>query len=107
MELGGFSATGPRDANADSYFSRSFLGDASFSNGVYAFLMVSDGMGGYQGGDIASSLAVAAADRYLDNLLQIAEGNIVEFEPALALNEIAQNAQEAIVAETQAHNKGA
>lgn len=105
MELGGFSATGPRDANEDSYFSRSFMGDVSFSNGVYAFLMVSDGMGGYQGGDIASSLAVAAADRYLDNLLQIAEGNIVEFEPGLALSEIAQNAQEAIVAETESRGK--
>ena len=102
MDLGGYSATGPRDANEDNHYERSFTGSGVFLNGVDSFIMVSDGMGGYQGGDIASGLAVSSADRYLTNLLQIANGNTIEFDPQLALAEIAGNAHEAITSETHA-----
>ena len=102
MDLGGYSATGPRDANEDNHYERSFTGSGVFLNGVDSFIMVSDGMGGYQGGDIASGLAVSSADRYLTNLLQIANGNTIEFDPRLALSEIAGNAHEAITSETHA-----
>lgn len=102
MDLGGYSATGPRDANEDNHYERSFTGSGVFLNGVDTFIMVSDGMGGYQGGDIASGLAVSSADHYLSNLLQIANGNTIEFDPRLALSEIAGNAHEAITSETHA-----
>lgn len=102
MILGGFSATGPREANEDSYYTCSFSDIGSFSNGVGSFAMVSDGMGGYQGGDVASSLAVSSAEHYISNLLDMAQGNQVELEPGMALQEIVRNAHDAILAETAA-----
>lgn len=102
MDLGGFSATGPREANEDNYFAFDLSGTGPFSNGVVAFAMVSDGMGGYQGGDVASGLAVSCAESYLNNLLDMAKGNAVELDASAALAEIVQNAHEAIMAETQA-----
>lgn len=100
MNVGGYSATGPRDANEDSYFTIDFSDVDSFTNGVSAFVMVSDGMGGYQGGDVASGLAVSSAASYIDQLLDMAKGNKVEFDAKYALGEIAENAHEAILAET-------
>lgn len=100
MRLGGCTATGPRDANEDSFYVIDFSAVGSFANGVTSFAMVSDGMGGYQGGDVASGLAVSSAERYIDLLLEMAKGNRVEFDAVLALTEIVQNAHEAIVAES-------
>ena len=102
MELGGFSATGPRETNEDSFLTFDLSGSGSFSNDVVAFAMVSDGMGGYQGGDVASGLAVSCAKSYLQNLMEMARGNLVELDAGAALVEIAQNAHEAIILETQA-----
>lgn len=101
MILGGFTATGPREANEDNYYVVDFSDVRSFTNGVTSFVMVSDGMGGYQGGDVASSLAVSSAESYIGQLLEMAEGNQVELDAEYALTEIAQNAHEAILAETR------
>lgn len=101
MNLGGYSATGPREANEDNYYVIDFSDVRSFTNGVASFIMVSDGMGGYNGGDIASSLAVSSAESYIRQLLDIAEGNQIDFDAPYALGEISQNAHDAIVAETR------
>lgn len=101
MDLGGYTAAGPRDANEDSFFALDFSCVNSFSNAVSSFVMVSDGMGGYQGGDVASRLAVSCAESYLNQLLEMAAGNQISFEAPVALSEIAKNAHEAIVAEAR------
>ena len=98
MELGGYSAKGPREVNEDSVFFIDFSEVNSFSGKVSAFAMVSDGMGGYQGGDVASDLAVSSAKRYIDQLLEIAQGHWLDFDAAEALREIITNAHEAILA---------
>ena len=97
MDLGGYSAIGPREANEDSYYYLDFSSVNSFSNGAAAFVMVSDGMGGYQGGDVASQLAVENAQAYLDRLLNMARGNQVELDAHGALVEIIQAAHAAII----------
>ena len=101
MNLGGYTATGPRDANEDSFYFLDFPDVRSFTNGITSFIMVSDGMGGYQGGDVASGLAVASAENYIDQLLDIADGNQIDFDAPYALGEIAQNAHDAILEETR------
>ncbi len=100
MSLGGFTAQGPRETNEDAFYVRDFSDVSSFAGGIIGFVMVTDGMGGYQGGDVASGLAVACAESYVGQLLQMAEGNRVELDARLALAEIARNAHEAILAET-------
>ena len=104
MNLGGCTATGPREANEDSFFTFDFSDVNSFANGVVAFAMVSDGMGGYQGGDVASGLAVSSAESYLHHLLDMADGNQVDLDAQAALAEIVQNAHDAIEVETRNRN---
>lgn len=97
MDLGGFSLTGPREANEDSYFFQDFSSSGSLPRDINAFVMVSDGMGGYQGGDVASSLAVEAAQSYLAQLVQLARGASVDIDPLAAMAEIVQRAHDAIM----------
>ena len=49
-----------REQNEDYYY-------VSDENQNPAVFMLADGMGGYEGGEIASSLAIDAAKRYIDN----------------------------------------
>ena len=100
MISGGYTATGPRDANEDNLFFRDFAEIRTTVGGITSFVMVSDGMGGYQCGDVASGLAVASAKSYVDQLIEMARGNLIEFDPIGALSEIARNAHDAIVAES-------
>ena len=54
-----------RETNQDSFY----ISQPSQSTGLY---IVADGMGGYNGGDIASSLAVTAAKEYIEeNFIKI------------------------------------
>lgn len=100
MNIGGYTATGPREANEDNLYYLDFSDVDSFVNGVCAFAMVSDGMGGYQGGDVASGLAVACAKSYLSQLIEMAEGNRIDLDAPAALAEIVRNAHESILAES-------
>ncbi|MBP3893812.1 MAG: serine/threonine-protein phosphatase [Atopobiaceae bacterium] len=99
MNVGGYTATGPRDTNEDNFYFLDFSDVDAFVNGVCAFAMVSDGMGGYQGGDVASGLAVACAKSYLTQLVEMAGSNQVDLDVPAALAEIVQNAHESILAE--------
>lgn len=100
MISGGYTATGPRDTNEDNLYFREFVEIRTTVGGITSFVMVSDGMGGYQCGDVASGLAVASAKSYIDQLIEMARGNLIEFDPMEALSEIARNAHDAIVAES-------
>lgn len=103
MNLGGYSARGPREANEDSFYLLDFSDVDAFTDGIVAFALVSDGMGGYQCGDVASQLTVACAQSYVTQLLEMAEGNKVELDAAAALIEIARNSHEAILEEASKH----
>ena len=105
MNLEGYSATGPREANEDNYFVIDFSDYGTFTNGVCALAVVSDGMGGYLGGDIASGIVISEAERYMDQLLEMAKGNHIEFDAPTALDEIVQNAH-AIILEEAEKNDG-
>ena len=102
MNIGGFTAIGPREANEDSLYYLDFSGVDTLSDGICAFAMVSDGMGGYQGGDVASGLAVACAQSYVTQLLDMAGSNVVSLDASAALVEIVRNAHESILAESNA-----
>ena len=97
MDLAGYTSPGPREANEDNFFASDFTDFGSFSNGVCAFAVVSDGMGGYQGGDIASSIVIAEAEHYLDQLLDMARENQIELDPATALREIVEGAHASVL----------
>lgn len=99
MNVGGYTATGPRDANEDNFYFLDFSDLGAFTNGICAFAMVSDGMGGYQGGDVASGLAAACAKSYLTQLIEMAGSNQIDLDVPAALTEIVQNAHESILAE--------
>lgn len=101
MKLAGCSTAGPRPINEDSFYYRDFSDVLSFSNGVSAFVMVSDGMGGHEAGDVASKLAAQAAEHYLANLLEMAQTHQIELDVPHAFREIVQNANEAILFESQ------
>ena len=49
-----------REMNQDAYY-------ASQPSDTVGLYIVADGMGGYNGGEIASSLAVTAAKNYIEN----------------------------------------
>ncbi len=55
-----------REQNEDYYY----ISDIDKSPGIY---MLADGMGGYEGGEVASRLAIDAATRYLKNHFDIIE----------------------------------
>lgn len=105
MMFGARSTTGPREANEDSYYYLDFSDAGTFSGGIDSFAMVSDGMGGYQGGDVASGLAVSSAESYLAHLREMAQGYAVELDAAEALREIVQNAHDSIVMEAQVRGR--
>lgn len=102
ISVGACSAAGPREVNEDSFYAVDFSHVGSISHGIIAFTMVSDGMGGYQGGDVASSLAVMCAQDYIASLLDMAANNLVDLDVEAALGEIVGNAHDAIVAEAAA-----
>jgi serine/threonine protein phosphatase PrpC len=97
MDFGGTSVSGPRPYNEDTYLLKDLSGYASQLGGLKAFIMVSDGMGGHESGDVASRLAVQAAESYIDDLLGMAATNALDLEPAIALTEIVAEAHQAIV----------
>ncbi|MCL1797654.1 MAG: protein phosphatase 2C domain-containing protein [Eggerthellaceae bacterium] len=105
MRLAGFTTAGPRPVNEDSFYCRDFSDVPSFSNEVSAFAMVSDGMGGHDGGDVASRLAAQASEFYIANLLEMGQTNQVDLDVPHALKEIVANANEAITQEMQARGK--
>lgn len=104
MNLGGCTTQGPREANEDSFFVLDFSDVHSISGGIVAFALVSDGMGGYLGGDVASGITVGCAKTYLEQLLSMAREHQLELDPNAALAEIARNAHESILGE--AHRRG-
>jgi len=99
MDLAGFSTKGPRSINEDCYYFLDFSEVGLLSSGVSAFMMVSDGMGGHDGGDIASRIAAQEADNYLRNLLKLAETSEVDLDVPFILTEIVNNAHKAITQE--------
>ena len=101
MISGGYTATGPRAANEDNMYFRDFESVGLIAGGISSFVMVSDGMGGYQCGDVASGLAVASAKSYIEQLLEMARGNLVDLDPQVALGEIIRNGHEAILMEAK------
>ena len=101
VDLQGYSATGPREANEDNFYVLDFSDYGTFTNGICALAVVSDGMGGYLGGDIASSIVVTEAERYMSQLLEMAKGNQIEFDAPAALDEIVQNAHAIILEEAE------
>lgn len=96
MDLGRFSLTGPREANEDNCYVQDLSKMGSFPRDIRAYIMVSDGMGGYQGGDVASSLAVESAEKYLPQLAQLVQNGMVDIDPLAAMAEIVQRAHTCI-----------
>lgn len=103
MNFGGSTACGPREVNEDSFYLYEFDEDAKLSGGIRAFVLVSDGMGGYQGGDVASKLVVTCAKSYVEQLHEMAHNNWVELDASSALREMTRNAHEAILAHERAN----
>ncbi|MCL2807167.1 MAG: protein phosphatase 2C domain-containing protein [Coriobacteriia bacterium] len=106
MQIAGKSIAGPRPLNEDNYYYFDFSKSPTqktFTNGITAFLMVSDGMGGHEGGDVASAIACNAAESYMNSLLAL-EGDFIELNVPFALNEIVATANEAIAEYSAEHN---
>ena len=104
MDIAGYSATGPRDVNEDSFFTAALPAGVSFPQGIRALAVVSDGMGGYQGGDVASNIVITEAEHYLSQLLEMSKSGRLEFDPAAVLKEIVARADGLIHEEIHARN---
>ncbi len=102
MIAGGYTATGPRSANEDNFYHCVFKELQTSVGAVSSFVLVSDGMGGYQCGDVASAIVVETAKSYLSKILEADQNEVLEWNPAQALVEISLSANEAILAEARA-----
>ena len=101
MKLDGCSAKGSRAHNEDSFFCADFSKHNLFANGITALAVVSDGTGGPGRGDTASDIVSAEAERYCYELLERARGGRLSLDAAATLEEIAQNAHDAIQQEAR------
>ena len=97
MQHGGSSVSGPRPYNEDAYISRDLSRHESNLGGLQAFIIVSDGMGGHEAGDVASATVIKTANSYIDGLLDLADSAKLAVDPAQALVEIVAEAQEAVL----------
>lgn len=96
MELGGASVSGPRPYNEDNLLTIDMTSRERELGGLQAFLMVSDGMGGHQGGDVASRVAIESAADYVNDLMRLAEQAQLEVDARKALEEIGAEAHAAV-----------
>jgi PPM family protein phosphatase len=97
IDYGGHTQPGPRPYNEDAYTIKDLSAWAPRLNGVLVFAAVSDGMGGHEAGDVASSEAILAAEHYIDALLQLADAGPLAFDPATVLVEIGRAANAAVL----------
>jgi serine/threonine protein phosphatase PrpC len=102
LNLGGWSGAGRRPANEDSYLIVDVSGRSGSLDGLRAFVAVSDGMGGYSHGDVASNTAMRTAESYLGGLLDMASAATLRVDPKVALTEIITQANQAVVASASA-----
>jgi protein phosphatase len=101
IDHGAESQPGPRPYNEDAYLIRDLQPFSERLGGMLVFMMVSDGMGGHQCGDIASRIAIETADRYVDSLIEGAGASVVSIDPSALLADIAAAADVAIVEEAR------
>lgn len=97
MQQGGSSVAGPRPYNEDSFLTRDLRDTGGSLSGLLAFTAVSDGMGGHQSGDVASRVAMASAEHYVDYLVSISANADVAVDFSQALREIVTEAHQAVL----------
>ncbi len=97
MDFGGSSVSGPRPYNEDNYLILDLSEHKRALSGLTAFILISDGMGGHQSGDVASRVAVEAADAYMRDLIGMAQQSHIKLDVAQALREIADEAHQAVL----------
>ena len=93
---GGATTPGQRPYNEDAFLVRDLSDLQASLNGIRVFMVVSDGMGGHEAGDVASQVVVDVANNYVETLVAAAQQERVEFDPAQALREITALAHQGV-----------
>lgn len=101
MDFGGSSVSGPRPYNEDNYLILDLSEHKRVLGGLTAFILISDGMGGHQSGDVASRVAVEAAGDYVRDLIGMAKQSHIKLDVGQALREIVDEAHQAILRAAQ------
>ena len=94
---GGATTPGQRPYNEDAFLVRDLSDLQESLNGIRVFMVVSDGMGGHEAGDVASQVVVDVANNYVETLVAAAQQERVEFDPAQALREITALAHQGVL----------
>jgi PPM family protein phosphatase len=101
IDYGAYSEPGPRPYNEDAQLIRDLSPFSERLGGLLVFMVVSDGMGGHQSGDVASRIAVETAASVIDRLCEDAGRTVDTIDPERVLAQIAVEADAAVVHEAQ------
>jgi PPM family protein phosphatase len=96
--VGASTDRGQRPYNEDAYLLRDLSAAGPLLGGLEVFMVVSDGMGGHNRGDVASRTIIDVADQRISQVLDLTAEGAVDVDPPSLLHDIVEASHAAVLA---------